>query len=292
MNLHEHILEFIDKLLHPIMFYEILHLKSKMSINLISRIINGSNKTIPEAVLVFMAVVRYLWKNSGSLQEFIKDNADLICKMAIEKKGQSNVPARALPLFEIFEKKIKDSTISVIELGASYGLIGRCLLNHKKIVEKKNAYFSSKQQMPRNPRSIENYLGIELFPPDEEWLLVWEWHPGRKEYLKNFIHDIPVDEKFRLQKGNAFGFSTLKAVKDIASQPSTVVVLTSFMLYQYDKKKQKKLRDEILEFTRKFNGYWINQTFDPYSMQCFIEFDKKKIIEILNDICISWKWIN
>jgi len=292
VDLHGQILEYIDKFINPLTLYETLHLKTNTSINLISFIIKESNKTVNEAVLVFRTVVRYLWKNSGPLQEFIKENSDLICKTAIEKKAQSNLPSRAFPLFEIFEKKIQAPSISVIELGASYGLIGRCLLNPTKVTEKKNVYFPPGQQVPQNPRPIDYYLGIELAPPDKEWILAWEWLPERKKRLKSFLRDITGDEKFILLKGNAFGFSKLNAVKTMVSQDAAVVVLTSFMLYQYDLKKQKMLGDEILEFTKRVNGHWINQTFNESSMQCFIEFDEEKIIETSDDNCTSWEWLS
>ena len=158
IDLHEQILEFIDKLLHPLRLHEILPLKTNTAINLISHIIKESNKTIPVAVYVFRAVVMNLSENSGSLQKFIEDNPDLISKMAIDKKGQGNLPNRTLPLLDIFEEKIKATSISVIELGASYGLIGLCLLNPTKIM-KKDSYFSPKQQMPLNPWPKDYYLG-------------------------------------------------------------------------------------------------------------------------------------
>lgn len=296
-DLHEQILEHIDKLLTPSLIYEILQLKTNTSINLISRIVNESNKTIHEAVSVFLAVVKFLWKddNTSSFQEFIKDNAELICKMAIEKKAQRNLPNRALPLFEILERKIPASSISVIELGASYGLIGRCLLNPAKIKEKKDAYFPSDQQMPRNTQPINYYLGIDISLPTKEWLLAWEWNPVQKKRLENFLDTIPVNTKenktLKLQKGDAFGFSSLEAVKNLAVHSSTIVVLTAYMLYQYDDKKQKRLRNEILEFTNRCTGHWINQTFDESSLECFIEFDGEKIIKLADDTCSSWKWL-
>lgn len=40
---------------------------------------------------------------------------------------------------------------------------------------KKDSYFSPKQQMPLDPWPIDYYLGIELSPPNKEWLLAWEW---------------------------------------------------------------------------------------------------------------------
>jgi len=270
-----------------------MQIKTNKTINIIASVIKESNKTVPEAVSVFLTVVRYLRgkSNPGSLQKFIEENSRLICKMSIEKRAQYNIPSRALPLFEVLEKKIKSSPVSVIELGASYGLIGRCLLNPGKIIEKKDAYFSREQQMPQNPRPVDYYLGIELSPPGEEWLLAGEWHPILRERLEYFLHDIPTNKKFKLQKGNAFGFSKHKAVTDIASISSAVVVLTSFMLYQYEEKKQKMLRDEILEYSRRVKGHWINQSINESLMKGFVEFDGEKIIELPDGTSVSWKWL-
>lgn len=291
MDLHEQILESVNRLFHPFLLYEIFQLKTKFSLNLIAKVIKESNKTVFEAVSVVLVVIRYLWNNSGSLQEFIKENAALICKMAIEKRAQYNLPGRALPLFEIFKKKIKVSSISVIELGASYGLIGRCLLNPGKVIKQKDRYFSPGRQFPVNPRAIDAYLGIELSPPDKEWLLAWEWQPDSKKRLENFLHDFHPGEKFKLLQGNVFGFSKLKSVKDTAHQPSRVVVLTSFILYQYEDKEQKRLRDEILEFTGRFKGHWINQAIDVSKQEYFIEFDERKIIKLSDNRCKNWEWL-
>ncbi|MGD2091093.1 MAG: hypothetical protein PVH61_33265 [Candidatus Aminicenantes bacterium] len=293
MTLQEQILEFIDRYLSLLTLHEILQIKTNKTINIIASVIKESNKTIPEAVSVFLTVVRYLRgeNHPGSLQKFIEDNSRLIFKMTTENRAQCNIPHRALPLFEVFEEKIKSSPVSVIELGASYGLIGRCLLNPQKIMEKKNVYFPRGQQMPRNPRPVDYYLGLELSPPGEEWLLAGEWHPMRRERLKNFLHDIPTNKKFKLQKGNAFGFSKQKAVKDLDSGYSTVVVLTSFMFYQYEEKKQQMLREEILEYTRRTNGHWINQASNESLLKGFVEFDGEKIIELPDSTFNRWKWL-
>jgi hypothetical protein len=292
MNLREQILEFIDKLFHPLLVYEILQIKTELSIELISRVMKESGKTVIEAVWVYLTVVRYLSGNSGSLQEFIKNNADLIYETAVEKRAQSNIPGRALPLFDILAEKMQAPAVSVIELGASYGLIGRCLLNPAKIVANRDSYFPPQQQMPVNPRPVDDYLGIELSPPDTEWLLAWEWHPGQRERLKNFLQDIGADEKFTLLKGSAFGFSRLEAVGELVRRSSTVVVLTSFMLYQYDHKQQRLLTDEILQFTGEANRHWINQTFDTSSLASYIEFDGQPVIELVDGSCKRWQWVN
>jgi len=109
--------------------------------------------------------------------------------------------------------------------------------------------------------------------------------------LRNLVNDIPTNKKFKLLKGNTLGFSKLKPVKDIASQPTTIIVLTSFILYQFDNKTQKMLKDEISGFIDDCGGHWINQEVTVTSHEFFIAFDGKKIIELPDDTCISWKWL-
>lgn len=300
MSTYKQILEFIDIISYMLSDYLLNQVKTTASLKIISQIIDHSNKEVSEAVLAFLAAARYLLddrkaflqlEETDSMQEYIKKNSDSIIKLAVEKSVQANFPERALPLFEVFEKKIEASSISVIELGASYGLIGRCLLNPKKIVEKKDLYFSKEQQLPKNPRAIDYYLGIELDPPDERWIFACAPQPDHELRLRNIVNGLPADKKFELLKGNAFGFSELESVKRLTLQPTTIVVLTSFMLYQYDNKKQTLIKDEILRFTDDVNGHWVSLTFNPASDEFIVEFAGERIIKLPDDHCISWKWI-
>ena len=292
-NPHEDILAYIDNYLDPWQFYEILQFKTDIVIELISFIMKESGKTIPEAVLVFLALVKSRWDGTGDLLEFIKENSEPLCRAAVREKAQGNLPGRALPLFDIFAVKMPGQPVSVIELGASYGLIGRCLLNPAKIREGKQAYFPATQQMPRlmETSPVRQYLGIELSPPTREWVLAWEWMPERKKRLATFLEEITAAENFRLLKENAFGFAALDEVKAMITHETVIVVLTSFMLYQLEPAKQERLRREIREFLKNVNGHWINQTFNPTTMACFIEFDEERIINLSDDGSRSWQWL-
>ncbi|MCP4221467.1 MAG: DUF2332 family protein [bacterium] len=287
-ELREEVLAFIDQYMHPLTFYEIINIKTEAAIDLIIRIMEESGKSVEEGVLVFRTVVRQLHNDEGPLSKFIETNGDLICRKANEKKAQSNLPGRALPLFDIFSRVFPDTPVSVIELGASYGLIGRCLRNPQKALEKKDVYFYPDQQAPEAPRPVRRYLGIELAPPTREWLLAWEWDPVRRERLTRFLDDVPADENCRVIKGSAFGFSKLKEVQNLVTDASAVAVLTSFMLYQFDEDNRRKLINQVKEFTHDVKGIWINQTFLPGTMECFIEVDGRKTLDLVNDSCKGW----
>ncbi len=300
----EQILKFIDRIgvLHP--DYIVKQLKTNTSLGLIEEIIQKSGKEASEAVLVLLAAVHYLMddvravdklKEKDSFLEYIKENYDSILKISIERGVQANLPERALPVLEVLEKKIKNSSYHVIELGASFGLIGRVLLNPGKVIENKDCYFTPDQQMPQNHKAADRYLGIELDPPDERWFLACVDPLGFRERLERLINDIKADEKFQLIKGNAFGFPGLEPVKNFCSQAakshSRIVVLTSFMLYQLDREKQMRLKDEILKFVHGLNGYWLNMVFYPSSNEFFVEFNQERIIQLPDDLCKTWRWL-
>jgi hypothetical protein len=231
-----------------------------------------------------------------SFQEFVRANRDSIIELAVQRRMQANVPTRAFPLIEVINKKIKDDPVAVIELGASYGLLGWTLLEPAKIIGKRDRYFSSAQEIPPNPRPIDFYLGIEIEIPDKEWLLacLWDMIPG--SYLRNFINDIPYETgKFNLLQASAFGFSDFEPVKRLAAQPFALVVLTSFMFFQIGIEKEKKLKNEILRFTENTGSYWLSQVVkhSPTSADSryYIEWNGEKIIESSDELCSTWKWL-
>lgn len=310
---YEEIIDFIGKFSYIFTDSDYIQtqLRKKTTLSLVSRIIDESNKKPGEVLVLFLTAIKYLWGNknvftaleeSDSFQEFVKANQDTIIEMSIQKTLQANLPERSLPLFEIFNKKIERFPIAIIELGASYGLIGQCLLGPAGIIEKKDRYFLPGQKIPQNPRAVDYYLGIELQPPEKKWLFACVWKPEDELRLKNFINDIPREEKkFQLIEASAFGFSALKPVKKLTELPLTIVVLTSFLFFQIGKEEQKQLRNEILKFIESTGSHWINQVFipSPVSMdkdkdkdnEYFIEWDGKKIIELLDDWCSDWRWV-
>jgi hypothetical protein len=301
MNKQEQILAFVDKLPFPMMLTEILLLKSSFCIDLISNIMEKSDKMASEAVLAFLAVIRFqMKKKDGDFSlEYIKNNWVQISRMAIERKVQSNLPSRALPLLEVLAKQLDSGPISVIELGASLGLIGRGLLEPKKIIAGKERYFSPHQQIPNSYRSIRNYLGIELAPPEKDWLLACEWHPIMRERLNRFISDTPPDERSFLYTGNAFEFPGQHFVREYVEKskmqnselPSNFVILTSFMLYQYNEKKQCLLESKISDFIQRYGGHWLKQLVNIKDSTFFIEWDNERIIQMNDDSCTNWRWI-
>ena len=287
--------------------YILNQLKKEATLELISQIIDKSNKSVGEVLVLFLSAIKHLWgdgdvftalEEKDSFQAFVRANRDKIVDISIRKTLQSNLPERALPLFEIFNKKIKDTPTAVIELGASYGLIGQCLLNPAEVMKKPDRYFYPGQKIPRDPRPAGYYMGIELSPPEENWLFAGVWMPRDEMRLKHFIKDIPRDNKtFRLIEASAFGFSALEPVKKLIARPITTVVLTSFLFFQLDEEKRKKLRNEIMEFIHSTGSHWINETFKPSmssgidESEYFIEWNGKKIIELRDDWCSDWKWV-
>jgi hypothetical protein len=299
------ILEFVERLSGMMPDYIITQLKKEPIINLVSQIIDESDKSPGDALIIFVTAVKYLWgrrnafaemEERDSFREFVRANRDSIVELAVRKRMQANVPTRAFPLIEVINKKIKGLPVAVIELGASYGLLGWTLLEVVKIIENRDRYFSPEQKIPSNPRPIDYYLGIELEIPDKEWFLACLSDHTTESYLTNFINDIPHEsEKFNLIQASAFGFSDLEPVKRLTEQPYTLVVLTSFIFFQIGIKRERKLKNEILKFTRDTGSYWISQVVKhpPNSTDThyYIEWNGERIIESFDPICSYWKWL-
>jgi hypothetical protein len=301
MSIHDEILKFIDELPQAALENEIEPVRTKESIEMIARITEESGKTVSEAVLVFMAVIRYLAKNGQQHPDVIRQHGEEIIRLSVEKGVQANLPSRALPIFEVLHNKVGASSYSVIELGSSAGLIGRCLMNPNNIVERKELYLTPQQQLPSTMPLVNGYMGIDLSLPDDDWLIACDWEPNHRRQLERFLADCaPMkDQDFSLHEGNVFGFSTFPKVNDFVARSvargSTVVVLTSFMLYQYEEEQKKQLRGEIFGFLT-FNGgygaHWINQdvNLSASPLEYYIELDGEKIVELSDDACIQWTW--
>lgn len=305
MNKKIEILNIIEALSQYLPEYISLQLKREESLELISQIITESGKTPAEATILMVTSIKYISAHSNIFMElerndsflrFIKSNRDSIIHTAAEKGPQANLPERALPLMEMFNKYLMNQPIGVIELGASYGLIGQCLLNAHEVLKNKDHYFSTSRYIPLNPRDIDSFLGIDLSFPDKKWLLAFEWDHDSESRIENFLNEVPRPmDKFKLTRASAFGFSELKDVIAFIAQPLKIVVLTSFLFFQFDEEKQDELRKEIQNFVRGVGGNWINQfvEINPLSDKAryFIQWDGMNVIELTDDRCTNWKWL-
>jgi hypothetical protein len=195
----------------------------------------------------------------------------------------------------VLHRELQVGSLGIVELGASFGLIGRCLLDPGRVSENRSLYFSTGQQIPQEFKPVDAYLGIEYDPPDRRWILAGVWQEDMENRLRHFIDDIGPDHRFELMRGNAFGFSQLQAVQDLAGKVDQVVVLTSFMLYQFDEARQRALRSEILDFTQKTGGHWLDQavkvSINDTAHEYSIFFNEKRLIDLADDACSSWRWL-
>ncbi|MCP5108946.1 MAG: hypothetical protein GY950_36520, partial [bacterium] len=279
-------------------------LKTEPVLDLVSQIVDQSDKSPGDALIVFVSAVKYLWggKNAfaemetqDAFQEFVRTKRDGIIKLVVERRQQFNFPTRAFPIIEVINKKLKDVPVVVIELGASYGLLGWGLLEPARIIEKRDRYFPPEQKLPLNPRPIDKYLGIEIEIPEEEWLLACIWEHASECYMRDIKADVFHDtDKFELVETSAFGFAGLDAVKRLVAQPVQIVVLTSFVLFQIGEEKAKKLKAEILEFTANTGSHWISQVVkhSSVSTDCryYVEWNGERVIELSDALCSDWKW--
>lgn len=298
-RIREQVLSCIDSLLHPLVLLDILPLKSEAAIELIAEVMEQSGKTAREAVLVFIAALRYLSGGSGWDLAFIRANARELSKIAVEKRVQANHPGRALPLLEVLGRRAAAGDVFVLELGAAAGVLGRVLLNPEAAMKNKDRYFPPGQQLPVAFRPASRYLGLDLDPPDEPWLLACVWDGSQRKRLERFLRDAPVPippgDRFELIEADAFGFPALDAVKEMAhnAAPGSLWVVTSFLLYQYGEARRKQLENVIRGFTRRHGGHWINQRFNGEAGEnrYSIQLNGETVMRLPDDLCRSWEWI-
>lgn len=284
--------------------YIVKQLKAQRTLEIILTIMDRSNKVPSEAVFIFIAAIKYLYKDfdaldkletTDSFQKYISENYEEIIEISINRKVQANIPERAFPISEILSKYVAGPSVAIIELGASYGLLGRCLLHLNSVIENRNYFFKNNQVLPVMPFEIVNYLGIEIEPPDKDWLLASYPDSVYAKRINSFIDFFKSEDCYKLIRASAFNFSELKETIEIIKGNYKIVVLTSYILYQLDDLNQKKLKDEIMKFSITNNGHWINQDVDLKKgidkLEYYIEWDGNKVIELKDDLCNDWKWL-
>lgn len=303
------IIQAIDKIFVPGNYfcteYLALNLKKQPTINFINEIIVKSGKTPIEAIIILLVAIRYINKDiyalnkleeTNTFEQFLSDNYTTLLETSIRGKVQGNAPERGLPVLEILTKLMPNKPVGIIELGASFGLIGNFLLNPEIILENKKEYFPNYQKIPESSKKINAYLGIDINPPDKDWLISCILNTDDAKRIFDYINKLTPDNNFQLIKASALGFSQFKETADFISKDLQIVILTSFMLYQLNLELQKHLTDEILLFCKKYNAHWISQEVkiieNSINPEYYIELDGTKIINLKDDKCSNWNWLN
>jgi len=307
LEIKKQLIDFIDKASktsgHYWSNYFTLEMKKDYVLELLSKIMIQSDKMPSEVVFVFLSSIRYIKNDikalfeiekNNTLEQFVNTNYDKILDLSVKRKVQANLPERGLPVMELIGKNITEENITLIELGASFGIIGQSLLNMKMLLENKKTYFLPFQQFPINPKGINKYIGIDIDPPDKEWLISCFSNIDRAIKTNDFINSIKNTDNFSLIKDSAIGFTKLDIIKKIKNHSSKIIVLTSFMLYQLDNDKQNQLKNEIKDFIKQNNGLWINMDVDlsenSEEHKYYIEINDKKVLYLTDDSCISWNY--
>lgn len=307
MDIRSQIIGFADAFSQtPVQYwpaYVTEELKKEYCIDIVTSIVNESRKTASEAVFAFLSSIRYLSKDIHALEElgghkrfydFVHENYEAIHSISVKRKVQANIPERGFPLLEILARNFSGKDISLIELGSSYGLIGKLMVQPDVAFRNKELFFDDLQQYPNESQKITRYLGIDIDPPDKDWLVACYSIPSGAERMLSFIERCDSNQACVVIKGSAFGFSMIESVNQIAVKGNCPVVLTSFMLYQLDPNCKRDLKKEITEFCKKTNGHWINMDVDigieNNDNRYFVELDGVKIMDLQDDRCQQWHW--
>ncbi len=288
-------------------------LKRPACLGFLSDFIAESGKQVPDAVFVFLASIRYLnanistrfdepmilddedWRRNIDL--FLVQHHDELFYMCKTRRTQVNVPHRALPIMDALYREYKEKEIAVLELGASFGLIGRCLRSAALVMRSFEDFFGSHHQKPVGIPTCAEYLGIELDPPDLAWILAGAPKPEFRNSIENFAHQIPELTKFRVIQGSALDFPKMPEVLSLLETKLPLVILTSFMLYQLPESVRRTFETVIRRFCSEHGGSWLNIEATAVkgtapeaesSYRYALEFDDKEIFELSSDFCERW----
>ncbi len=299
---YQYIIKEVDTLSKILPTYISENLKTEVSLKIICTFMKRG-KDIREAVLLLPCCIKYLMKEStdafaklekeDSFQNFVDTNYRSILEIASEKRVQSNLFQRCLPIIEVLSKKIGNASLTVVELGSSYGLIGYGLLDPFKMMQQKELFFPQSQQMPSSLTKATRYLGIDIGIPSEDWALSCIIPTGDEEkFTRNFIKEMKPEKYFNLIEASCFGFSDLKDVKELNGADTNIIILTSFMLYQFDKESQTKISEEIYKYIKTVKGHWINLDFKtPGKPETCLYWDGGEVMRFSEENrCRGWKW--
>lgn len=269
--------------------------------DLCGRIMATSGKGLAESVLILRCAVDHLAGEDffaeaadHVFERFAEERADELLGLCARKSVQANFPERALPITEVARSLTGGGPFALIELGASAGLIGACLLEVDRAVAGSSDYFAPGQQLPAATARAAVYLGIDRDPPASDWAL--SCIPARcdRERVRRFYADFLPAEGFSLVRADAFGFASLPAVRAVAAGDGPLVLLTSFLLYQLDPARRAALAGEIRYFASGRPGTrWINLDARPGepdpTRQYYLEVDGEEWLALSDDSCRSWK---
>lgn len=225
--------------------------------------------------------------DSDQLEQFLARHDAALRGLCRTRRVQSNIAERGLPILELLGRRWGRQKLFITELGCSFGLIGRVLVSASQTLQHFDRYFSPSQQRPTEVPLVIGYRGLDLDPPDERWLLACIPLQSLRTRVARFIYEVPADPRVEVTIGSVFDPSAWGS-----PPPDAIpVVLTSFLLYQLDTVARNSLKQQISEYKQTYGGTWVNIDVltDGKETRFVIEEDGTERIELMNDLCLSWR---
>lgn len=253
-----------------------------------------TGKSDDEIVLLLLAAMRAIdltvldgAYGPHDLGRFLEDNEASIHGLCQTHRVQANVAERALPILELLGERWGRQKLFVTELGSSFGLIGRVLVSATKTLQNFERYFTATQQRPTAVPLVAGYLGIDLAPPDERWLLACIPLADLRTRVARFIYEVPAGPHCFVTQGSAFDRDTWPRAPD----GTLPVILTSFMLYQLPPADRQALATTIRDHVRSVGGTWLNLDVLVHEGQSrfVVQEDGRDKITLENDLCVRWQ---
>lgn len=253
-----------------------------------------TQRSMDETVLLLLCALRYhdlTLLDGGTNAEQLADRmiewGPGLKELCRTKHVQANVAERALPILEVLGQRWGRQRLAVLELGCSFGLLGRVLVSAATVLERFDRYFEPQQQRPSTVALVSSYHGIDLDPPDERWFLSCIPLADMRKRMARLVFEIPAAPGCTVVRGSAFDVGAWPQ----AQEDEMPVVLTSFMLYQLTTEQKEPLINAIQAYLAPRGGTWINLDVlvaDGRS-RFVVQRDGQDCLELKNDLCPSWK---
>lgn len=264
-----------------------------------------------DTIYTYFAAIRYhsgedpLSWDQTRLVDYTRNNYQQLLATTKERHLAKNVGQRALPVLALLAEAKVSEPLAVIELGASAGMIGRALINHRKFLQslQQLCVFSPKFQdfiaqhpIYQHSPDIRTYLGLDMEISDERWVLACIEEPEGRRLAETFMTDFSATPEVALFETNALGFSSLPQIRKLKETAGLrPAVLTSMMMYQLPHDIKYQLTTEIEQYLRECNGLWVLMDFDSTKKRFTGDLrgygsGKEKIGPIIfaNGDCMEW----
>ncbi len=287
-------------------------LKRPAALDFMEEYLHETDKSTEEAILLLLSAIRFIDNKGGydadvptvleapegavNLDLFLVRHHAELYHLCRTRRVQTNLAERALPVLDLLAKRYHSRPLALIELGCSYGLIGRVACAVAAVEPGFAEWFEPGQQKPRAWPQVTVYRGIDMAPPDTNWLLASIPFASVRSRAARFVRELAPLTDWLVCRGSAMELGEHPAIREllprfVAGHPDQVlpVLLTSFFLSRLKDIKRQPIIRAVRQFAAAQGGVWINQDYEAVGHpRCIVSLDGEPKLTLDSEFCRSW----